>query len=122
MDNHLAYFCAWELKWLGGERLFSHPIVEFVFAEIASTSQTIRTSFLTMFALVRSSGRFLPAKTHILFVVELDLAEMACVSRNVRTTRSESLPAFRSNVPFLSARSRILLVELAKAETQAFRG
>ena len=48
------------------ERDCSHPLVEFVFAEIASTSQTIRTSFLTMLALVWSSGRFLPAKTHIL--------------------------------------------------------
>ena len=46
--------------------LSTHPGVEFVFAEIASTSQTIRTSFLTMLALVWSSGRFLPAKTHIL--------------------------------------------------------
>ena len=49
------------------ERDCSHPLVEFVFAEIASTSQTIRTSFLTMLALVWSSGRFLPAKTHILY-------------------------------------------------------
>ena len=49
------------------ERDCSHPLVEFVFAEIASTSQTIRTSFLTMLALVWSSGRFLTAKTHILF-------------------------------------------------------
>ena len=44
----------------------SYPGVEFVFAEIASTSQPIRTSFLTMLALVWSSGRFLSAKTHIL--------------------------------------------------------
>ena len=41
-------------------------VVEFVFAEIASTSQTIRTSFLTMLTLVWSSGRFLTAKPHIL--------------------------------------------------------
>ena len=46
---------------------FAHILgVEFVFAEIASTSQTIRTSFFTMFALVCSSDRFLSAKTHIL--------------------------------------------------------
>ena len=45
----------------------SYPGVEFVFAEIASTSQPIRTSFFTMLALVWSSGRFLTAKTHILF-------------------------------------------------------
>ena len=43
----------------------SYPGVEFVFAEIASTSQPIRTSFFTMLALVWSSGRFLTAKTHI---------------------------------------------------------
>ena len=52
------------------ERDCSHPgVVEFVFAEIASTSQTIRTSFLTMFTLVWSSGRFLTAKTHILVFI-----------------------------------------------------
>ena len=46
---------------------FAHILgVEFVFAEIASTSQTIRTSFFTMFALVCASDRFLSAKTHIL--------------------------------------------------------
>ena len=61
-------------------------VVEFVFAEIASTSQTIRTSSLTMIAVVWSSGRFLTAKTHILFLVELAIAEMACVSRNIRRT------------------------------------
>ena len=54
------------------ERDCSHPLVEFVFAEIQNftlwsfASQTIRTSFLTMLALVWSSGRFLSAKTHIL--------------------------------------------------------
>ena len=41
-------------------------VVELVIAEIASTSQPIRTSFFTMLALVWSSGRFLTAKTHIL--------------------------------------------------------
>ena len=64
----------------------SHSVVEFGFAEIASTSKTIRTSSLTMLALVWSSGRFLTAKTHILFLVELAIAEMACVSRNIRRT------------------------------------
>ena len=64
----------------------SHPVVELGFAEIASTFQTIRTSSLTMLALVWSSGRFLTAKTHILFLVELAIAEMACVSRNIRGT------------------------------------
>ena len=64
----------------------SYPEVEFGFAEIASTSQTIRTSSLTMLALVWSSGRFLTAKTHILFLVEIAIAEMACVSRNIRGT------------------------------------
>ena len=39
-----------------------------------------------MLALVWSSGRFLTAKTHILFLVELAIAEMACVSRNIRGT------------------------------------
>ena len=52
-----------------GRKLTTRPhilfLVEFVFAEIASTSQTIRTSFFTMLALVWSSGRFLTAKTHI---------------------------------------------------------
>ena len=47
----------------------SYPGVEFVFAEIASTSQPIRTSFFTMLALVWSSGRFLTAKTHILLFI-----------------------------------------------------
>ena len=44
----------------------SYPGVEFVFAEIASTSQPIRTSFLTMLALDWSSGPVLSVHPHIL--------------------------------------------------------
>jgi len=74
MVIHLGCFCACISKCFGNVSEWSRIIVvEFVFAEIASTSQTIRTSFLTMLALVRSSGRFLSEKTHILFVVEFRL-------------------------------------------------
>ena len=89
----------------------SHPVVELVFAEIASTSQTIRTSLFTMFALVWSSDRFLNAKTHILGV-ELRLTGLTSTSRSIRTTCAKSFALLRSSDSVLSVRSRILVIPL----------
>ena len=123
-------FCSGLVQWSISKHDVSYPEVEFVFAEIASTSQPIRTSFLTMLALVRSSDRFLTAKTHILFGVELGLTLLVfkivisykftfqhnpqCSSPNPShcegfcTTRSESFASYQSSVSVLSVRPRIL--------------
>ena len=130
MNPFFVSVCVISVRWFCRERSPSYPGVEFVFAEIASTSQPIRTSFLTMLALVRSSGRFLTAKTHILFGVELRLTLLVfkivmfykftfqhnpqCSSPNPShcegfcTTRSESFTLFVSSDSFLTAFSHIL--------------
>ncbi len=77
----------------------AYPIeVEFVFAEIASTSQPIRTSFLTMLASVWSSVSVLTF-TIVSCVVELGKAETASTSRSRPQNASRSLrrsaPVFR---------------------------
>ena len=130
MNPFFVSVCVISVRWFCRERSPSYPGVEFVFAEIASTSQPIRTSFLTMLALVRSSGRFLTAKTHILFGVELRLTLLVfkivmfykftfqhnpqCSSPNPShcegfcTTRIESFALFVSSDSFLNAFPRIL--------------
>ena len=65
--------------------MFRILVVELAKAETASTSQTIRTLFLTMFAFVSSSVPFLNAFPRIL-VVELGLTGLTSTSRDVRGT------------------------------------
>ena len=67
------------------------------------------------------SSQWLTFLYHIL-VVELGLTGLTSTSRSSRTTCSKSLAVFVSNDSSLSVRPRILfVVELEKAEAQAFR-
>ena len=67
------------------------------------------------------SSQWLTFLYHIL-VVELGLTGPTSISTNIRTTCSKSLAVFVSNDSSLSVRPRILfVVELEKAEAQAFR-
>ena len=81
-----------------------------------------------MLALVWSSGRFLTAKTRILFLVELAIAEMACVSRNIRRTFHvpSGVPVQRSiserdcSHPALKKSLKLLLQTLRVVESYPF--
>ena len=87
---------------------FAHILgVEFVFAEIASTSQTIRTSFFydACVGLVQWSI----SNRDVSYTMELNSTSQKWRAfPETSAERCTFLPVFQSNVPFLSVRSRIL--------------